>query len=255
MTTWIRENAWITCPKARPQARVRLFCFPYSGAGASIFYAWPDGLPPSIEVCPVQLPGRESRLGERPFTRLRPLVRALSEALPEAIDRPFAFFGHSLGALVGFELARYLRRHQDLSPVHLFVSGHTAPQIPDCEPPIHDLPEAGFVERLRQLNGMSQEVLSNDELMSLLTPILRADFAVCETYTFEDDGPLDCPISAFGGLQDEHVSRADLEAWGEHTSAPFSLHMFPGDHFYLNTGRELLLRTLARDLAARGHGL
>lgn len=249
MKTPPKGNAWISCPKARPNAQVRLFCFPYSGAGASIFYAWADGLPSTIEVCPVQLPGRESRLGERPFTRLKPLVRAVSEALPSAIDGPFAFFGHSLGALVGFELARYLRRHQNVSPVHLFVSGHTSPQIPDCEPPIHDLPEADFVERLRQLNGMSQEVLSNDELMSLLTPILRADFAVCETYTYEDDDPLDCPISAFGGLQDAHVSRADLEAWAEHTSASFSLHMFPGNHFYLNRERPLLLRTLARELS------
>lgn len=252
MKTRSWENSWITCPKARPQAQIRLFCFPYSGAGASIFYAWPAGIPSSIEVCPVQLPGRESRLGECPFTRLEPLIRALSEVLPPAIDRPFAFFGHSLGALVGFELARELRQRHDLSPVHLFVSSHCAPQTPDMEPSIHDLPEADFIERLRHLNGMSQHVLSNKELMSLLTPILRADFAVCETYTYGDDEPLDCPISAYGGLEDEHVTRADLEAWRHQTRASFSLRLFPGDHFYLNTERSLLLRTLARELSDYG---
>jgi medium-chain acyl-[acyl-carrier-protein] hydrolase len=243
-----QANPWLSCPKPNPQADLRLFCFPYSGAGAQIYYPWAEMLPKSLEVCPVQLPGRESRLSEPPFTQLAPLVKELVPAILPHLNKPFAFFGHSMGALVSFELARRLRREHGLSPVHLFVSGHGAPHLPDREPAIHDLPEPEFVAKVRSLNGMPEEILNHDELMELLVPILRADFTLCGTYTFRPDAPLDCPISALGGLQDEHVPRRDLEAWQEHTDGPFSVRMFPGDHFYLNADRPLLLRTLAREL-------
>lgn len=249
-TTRAVGGNWIARPRPNSQAGLRLFCFPYSGAGASVFYPWSDVLPATVEVYPVQFPGRETRLAEPPFTRLAPLVQAAAQALLPYLDRPFAFFGHSLGALVSFELVRHLRRQRGPGPVHLFVSGHDAPQIPDCNPPIHNLPEPEFVEKLRRLNGMSEEVLENAELMQLLLPILRADFAVCETYRYEADRPLDCPISAFGGLQDAYVSRENLEAWRAQTDNSFSLRLFPGDHFYLNTDRSLLLRVLARELAS-----
>ena len=247
-TSTTKTNPWIVCPRPNPRASLRLFCFPYSGAGAQIFYPWANTLPPTIELCPVQLPGRGNRLAEPPFTRLVSLIRALAPAILPYLDKPFAFFGHSLGALVSFELARHLCRQRGPSPLHLFVSGHNAPQVPDSEPPIHLLPDAAFVEKLRHLNGMSKEILENTELMQLLLPVLRADFAICETYSYEAGEPLDCPISAFGGLRDEYVSRETLEAWREQTSASFSLRMFPGDHFYLNQDRPLLLRTLAREL-------
>jgi medium-chain acyl-[acyl-carrier-protein] hydrolase len=165
------------------------------------------------------------------------------------LERPFAFFGHSLGALVSFELARFLRREYAIRLVHLFVSSHSAPQIPDREPPIHDLPAPDFVEKIRSLDGMPEKVLENGELMALIIPILRADFSMCETYVYQDAEPLDCPISALGGLYDRYVSRADLEAWREQTSAAFSARMFPGGHFYLNRERPLLLRALAQELS------
>jgi medium-chain acyl-[acyl-carrier-protein] hydrolase len=243
-----RANPWLACPRPDPQAVVRLFCFPYSGAGASIFYSWSSMLPPLIQVCPVQFPGRGSRLAEPPFKRLLLLVQAAAEALLPYLDKSFAFFGHSMGALVSFELARHLSRQHGLSPVHLFVSGHNAPHIPDREPPIHALPEPEFVAKLRQLNGMHQGILENPELMQLVLPILRADFTACETYVYRADSPLECPISALGGLRDEYVTRDGLEAWREQTSASFYLRMFPGDHFYLNADHQLLLRALAREL-------
>ncbi len=247
-----KTNPWLACPKPNPRASLRLFCFPYSGSSAALFYPWSNSLPPTIEVCPIQLPGRGTRLAEPPFTRLDALVQDLAQALLAHLDKPFAFFGHSMGALVSFELARYIRNRYGLSPIHLFVSGHSAPHIRRRDALIHILPESEFLEEVRRLNGMAQEVLENAELMQLLLPILRADFTVCETYVYQMDEPLDCPISAYGSLQDKHVNQVDLAAWSDRTNASFSLRMFPGDHFYINTNRSLLLGILARELVASG---
>lgn len=252
MTNAAASDSWIAFRKPNPPARLRLFCFPYAGSGASIFRTWPDGLPSDVEVCPVQFPGRGTRLMETPFTELSPLVEALAQALVPLLDKPFAFFGHSLGALVGFELARQLRRQSGVQPVHLFVSADRAPQIPHRDRPIHALPEGEFLVELRRLNGIPGKVLEEAELMQIMLPILRADFAVYETYVYTTELPLGCPISAFGGLQDHRVSRGDLEAWRGQTSASFSLRMFPGDHFFLNTAQSLLLEALSQELRGTG---
>jgi surfactin synthase thioesterase subunit len=248
MTVASALDSWITCHKPIPQARLRLFCFPYAGGGVSIFRAWSDGLPADVEVCPVQLPGRGTRLMEPPFTRLSPLIQALAEALFPLLDKPFAFFGHSLGALVSFELARQLRRQYAVQPVRLFISADRAPQIPNRDPPIHSLPEGEFLVELRRLNGTPREVLEDEELRQIMLPLLRADFAVYETYGYSTEPPLNCPISAFGGLQDHRVSRGDLEAWRDQTSVSVSLRMFPGDHFFLNTTQASLLGALSQEL-------
>jgi medium-chain acyl-[acyl-carrier-protein] hydrolase len=242
------KNRWIESSRLTSRAALRLFCFPWSGAGASVFFKWIGALPAGIEVCPVQLPGRESRLNETAFTSLESLAAAAGEALRPWLDRPFAFFGHSMGALVSFEIARWLRRHHSLSPAHLLVSGHCAPQFPRDYDPIHALPEAEFIVELRRLNGTPEAVLSHAELRALILPVLRADFSVCETYTYTDDEPLGCPLSAFGGLQDKDVSREKLAAWREQTTANFSLRMFPGDHFYLLAAQHHLLRAIAHEL-------
>jgi len=252
MTTVTAFDSWIAFRKPNPQARLRLFCFPYAGTGALIFRTWPDGLPAEVEVCPVEFPGRGTRLMETPFTQLSPLVEALAQALVPVLDKPFAFFGHSLGALVGFELARQLRRQSGVQPVRLFVSADRAPQIPHRDRPIHALPEGEFLVELRRLNGSPGKVLEDMELMQIMLPILRADFAVYETYVYATEPPLDCPISVFGGLQDHRVSRGDLEAWCDQTSASFSLQMFPGDHFFLNTTPSLLLKALSQVLRRDG---
>jgi medium-chain acyl-[acyl-carrier-protein] hydrolase len=243
-----RFDPWIVCRKPNPQARLRLFCFPYAGTGAAIFRNWSDGLPEDIEVCPVQFPGRGTRQMESPFTQLRPLVQALAHDLVPLLDRPFAFFGHSLGALVGFELARELSKQAGVQPVRLFVSGDRAPQLPSRHRPIHTLPAGEFLDELRRLNGTPSQVLENLELMQIMLPVLRADFSVYESYVYATEPPLKCFISGFGGLQDDRVSRTDLEAWRDQTSDSFSLRMFPGDHFYLNSTRPLLLQLLSQEL-------
>ena len=252
MTTATALDSWIAYRMPSPQARLRLFCFPYAGGGVSIFRAWSDSLPADVEVCPVQLPGRGTRLMEPPFTRLSPLIEALTQALFPLLDKPFAFFGHSLGALVSFELARQLRREYAVQPVRLFISADRAPQIPNRDPPIHSLPEGEFLVELRRLNGTPREVLEDEELRQIMLPLLRADFAVYETYGYSTEPPLNCPISAFGGLQDHRVSRGDLDAWRDQTSVSFSLRMFPGDHFFLNTTQPVLLRVLSQELRGAG---
>lgn len=246
------NTLWISSPKPNPQARVRLFCFPYSGAAASIFYAWSGILPGSIEVCPVQYPGHGTRVGESLITNIAEMVEISTHALLPYFDKPFAFFGHSMGAQVSFEIARWLKGSKNPQPKYLFVSGHNAPQVPDTYDPSYDLPEDDFIERLRSLNGTPEDVIQNPELRELLLPILRADFEISERYQFTPSEPLDIPLCACGGLLDPYVTRQGLEAWCEHTKGIFSVRMFPGDHFYLNSARLLLLQVIARELSLLG---
>jgi medium-chain acyl-[acyl-carrier-protein] hydrolase len=244
-------DVWLKCPKPNPQARLRLFCFPYAGGRASIFRAWPERLPTSVEVCPVELPGRGTRIKERPYDQLLPLVRTLADVLLPRLDKPFAFFGHSLGALISFELTRQLRRQHGPGPVHLFVSGARAPHVPKPRAAINDLPESEFLEALRRLNGTPRAVLEHSELMQILIPILRADFAVSETYAYTKEPPLDCPVSVFGGMQDRGACREHLEAWPDQTRSSFSLWMLPGDHFFLHSSEPRLLGILSHELHRR----
>jgi medium-chain acyl-[acyl-carrier-protein] hydrolase len=216
-----------------------------------MFHIWPNVLPADVEACPIQLPGRGPRLMERPFTDLSSLIEVLAQALSSLLDKPFAIFGHSLGALVGFELARQLRKQYGVSPAHLFVSAGCAPQIPRRGSPIHTWPAKEFLEEVRHLNGIPKEVLEHEELMEIVIPLLRADFALYETYVYSAEPPLNCPISAFGGLQDSKVTRSDLEAWRNQTTGAFSLRMLLGDHFFLNTPQPLL-RMLSQELRCEG---
>ncbi|MEM7759326.1 MAG: thioesterase II family protein [Cyanobacteria bacterium P01_A01_bin.40] len=248
MTTTQSSKSWTICPKPNARAKLRLFCFHYAGGGAASFRNWSDNLPSSVEVHFVELPGRGFRLTERAFQSLDPLVIAIADALHHNLDKPFAFFGHSMGGLICFELARLLRKKYSLNPIHLFVSAHRAPQLPDPDPPIYNLPEPEFLEELRDLEGTPQEVLENAELMQLLLPTLRADFTVVDTYNYTAEAPLDCPITAFGGLQDREVSYEELKAWQEQTTAAFSLHMLPGNHFFIHSARSLLLKHICQDL-------
>jgi len=233
--------------RLRPHARIRLFCFPYAGGSSQIFRNWSDSLSQEIEVCLLQLPGRGNRIQEPAHTGLDALVQDIFEGIIPYLSKPFAFFGHSMGALVSFELARYLRRMQAPVPAQLFLSGRSAPQIPDADPPTYNLPEAEFIKAVRSLNGTPGEVLEHPELMRLMIPLLRADFSVCQTYSYVAESPLNCPITAFGGLEDNEVARESLEAWREHTTDDFKLRMLPGDHFFLHSQQAQLLRILSQE--------
>lgn len=249
MNTGLKPGApsWLAFHKLNPRASLRLFCFHYAGGSAQVFRDWHDLLP-TVEVCPVQLPGRGTRIKEGSITRIAPLVEQLARDLSPKLDMPFAFFGHSMGALVGFELARLLRRERGLKPAQLFVSGRRAPQLRDDAPPSHNLPDDEFIELLRAYKGTPEEALRHPELMTLMLPFLRADFELCETYAYQPEAPFDCPLTAFGGLGDGGIRREQLDAWREHTTGSFSLRMFPGEHFFINDNRPLLLQVLAREL-------
>ena len=244
----LASNAWIELYQPNPSARLRLFCFPYAGGSARIYRSWARHLPSAVEVCPVQLPGRDRRIAEPPFTNIQLLVKAAFAALQPLFDKPFAFFGHSMGALIGFELAHYVQAELGVSPQHIFASGRRAPQV-GKEQSIYDLPKDELLAELQQLKGTPPDVLEHPDLMELMLPLLRADFSLGDTYVFPVSRPLlSCPITVLGGLLDHHESRAELQAWGELTSGPFSLRMFPGDHFFVHSDELRLLEVIGRVL-------
>jgi len=245
----ITTKTYITRPRSRPAAALRLICFPYAGGGTAIYNAWLDAMPEWIEVCPVKLPGREDRLFDPPHTSLDELPAVLANELAAFTTLPFAFFGHSMGAIIAYELARYLRRRQLPLPVHLLISGHRAPQLPDMRPQIYHLPDAQFIARLSDMNGTPREVVEHRELMEMLLPTLRADFTLCDTYTYVPDAPLECPIAALSGTDDAIANPEQMEPWRDQTSAAFNLHTFSGGHFFLNTLQQSVIKTVAEELA------
>ena len=242
------SKKWILFPRPNPAATLRLFCFHYAGGSAQVFYNWPGHLPPSVEMGAVQLPGRGHRLNEPHIRGLLPLSRIVAQELSPYLDKPFVFFGHSLGALLCFETARSLRRENRRQPAHLFVSATEAPHRRRREESFSGLPKNELVERLRKFDGAPAEALQNDELLDLMLPTIRADFELCETYEYHPESPLECPMTIYGGLEDREVEAERLAAWSEMTSGASQIRMFPGGHFYINNLRGIFLQTFAGDL-------
>jgi len=241
----------MSCPAPNGTARLRLLCFPHAGGSASIFGGWHRQLPAEIELSCVQLPGRDGRRGDPPLTDFDALVAALADALRWHLDVPLVFFGHSMGALIAFELARELRRRRLPGPAHLCVSAHRAPHLSPLNPgerPLHRLPDDEFIAELQRRYGTTPELAESAELAELFLPLLRADLALCETYVFRAEAPLECSISALGGSDDRRVRRPQLAAWRQHTASAFDLRLFPGDHFFARRDPYLLLQALAQQL-------
>jgi medium-chain acyl-[acyl-carrier-protein] hydrolase len=227
-------NRWITQESGRSRARLRLFCFPHAGGAALAYRRWQQQWSEhEIEVCPVQLPGRENRSDEPAFRQIEPLAQALTVALAPLCDRPFAFFGHSMGTLAAFELAHHLRARGLPEPVGMLMSAHRAPSRARSRPAIHSLAGPAFVNALRDLGGTPEAVLQEPDLLAFFTPTLRADLEVTETYRYTPRPPLRCPITVFGGQDDPRVDRIELEAWRAETEGAFDLRIFEGGHFYL----------------------
>jgi len=247
----VNPSTWFVNWHNNPSAEARLFLFPYAGGGPAVFGKWAADLPDTFEMWTVHYPGRGSRHNEPPIKQIDSLAEQLSHAILSQLDKPFIFFGHSLGGLVAFELTRQLRQQNLPRPTILFVSACGAPHLPDPHAPIHALPEAEFLKSLEQLNGIPPEILHQPEVMQLLLPIVRADFEAIEGYVYSAEVPaLDCPIVAFGGLDDPRVSRERIEGWALHTVSPFKSQYFPGDHFFLNTAREAVIASFTSELMA-----
>jgi len=246
----IDGGRWLFVPRPVVRPRLRLVCLPYAGGSATLFSSWPAGLPAGVELVAVQLPGRGKRIGEALFTQLEPLVAALDTALAPLADVPLALFGHSMGALVAYELTRRWRGHGGPRPVQLLVAARAAPQLASDHPPLHTLPDAELLVELRRLGGTPEGFLENRELIELLLPTLRADFAVIETWRHVEDEPLATPLTAIGGLADRGVGVHDLEPWRALTTGPFSLHMLPGDHFFVHDPQPTLLPLIRRLLTS-----
>lgn len=229
----------ITTPWLMPfsrggNGRLNLFFFPHAGGGASAFYQWSRVLPKEITSYAIQLPGRETRLREPLRREVSPLVAALVEELrPYLETTPFLFWGHSMGALLGFELTRHLQQHGLPTPQRLLVSGYNAPHIPYADPHIHHLPEADFIAALQALKGTPEMVLNDDELRDLVLPIVRADFQLVETYVHEEAEPLHCPITVLDGVADDKTNKTDLQEWQRQSTQLLEMFTFPGDHFFL----------------------
>jgi medium-chain acyl-[acyl-carrier-protein] hydrolase len=248
MTTKNTFTDWVTCPQPNPQAKLRLFCFAYAGGSATVFRTWANYLPKTMELCPIEIPGRGRQIKSPPYTKIQPLVRAIATNIIPYLDKPYAFFGYSMGSLISFELTKLLRSEYNFHPLHLFVAACQSPQFLPEKPPISQLPDPDFLTAISQFNGISDAVLKNAELMQMFLPIIRADFTVLESYVYTPQSPLYCPITAFGGLQDPIVSYFALSGWKEQTVAPFLLHQIDGDHFFINTNKSTLLNSVIQSL-------
>jgi surfactin synthase thioesterase subunit/glycosyltransferase involved in cell wall biosynthesis len=236
------SDLWLPGAGTAPAGALRLFAFPHAGGGASLFHAWRGTLPEDIAVCPVRMPGRENRMQETPIEDMRELVAALLEAMHPYLRAPFAFYGHSMGAVVAFEVARAL---QGCSPAGLFVAGARAPQfrLGYVAPPAPT--EEEFRAELQRMGSIPAAAFENPELLRAT----RADSALYRNYSYTAGPPLPCPIRAYGGAEDASVTREHLEAWACQTSGSFAARFFPGSHFFVNTARETFLDALAADIA------
>lgn len=228
-----KKSDLILFPRPNEKAEMRFFCFPFAGGSPHIFRDWFEFMPAWSEVGIIRLPGRGGRLFETPYQRIEALIEDLSEAMMSFIDKPFACFGHSIGALLVFELVRFWRRNSIKMPEIIFVSGCVAPQVYEKEKPIHKLPDNDLIEELNRLGGTPQELLENAELMQLVLPALRADFEMLHFYSHKLEPAFDFPIVAFGGDSDKDVDFDRLQAWEKQTTGNFSMEIFSGDHFFL----------------------
>ncbi|HEY4169929.1 MAG TPA: alpha/beta fold hydrolase [Reyranella sp.] len=226
---------------------MRLICLPHAGGGASGFHPFAALLPRDIEMLTVQLPGRESRLSEPPFRRMAPLIDALTDAIAPLLDRPYALFGHSMGALIAYELSRAFERERLALPRTTIVSGRRAPTVPNTEAPLHRLPDDQFVEALvARYDAIPKVIRDEPELMALFMPVLKADFEVFETHDHAESPPLECALAIYGGRDDPQTRQ--MEGWADLYAGPCRTRLFDGGHFYLADQRRALAEALAEDV-------
>lgn len=243
------SSPWLVV-RPGPIRDARLYCFAYAGGHAGVFSSWQKAMEPRIEICGIQLPGRGSRLREPPLTNMAELVKLISHAIIAADDgRPFAFFGHSFGALLAFEVARYSQRIGASLPSHLVISGCEAPTHRTRLSGICDMDDAALIEKVSKLDGTPPEVLSNLEIMTLLLPALRADFTLASEYEYQPGSILTMPMTILAGNQDQCGQWHLVGRWADETCRESQLYWFNGGHFFIISQRSEVLKCLRSRLA------
>jgi len=246
--TTAQHSKWFpTAADTRP-GQMRLFCFPHAGGGAMSYRAWKGEIQDVCSVTPASFPGREGRISDPLIDDMATLIEALTAEIRHWIDRPFAFFGHSMGAAIAFELARSLRRAGLPLPAALLASGARAPQFRENYTPGPEPSEADFIDELRRLGGLPSEVLDHEELMRLVLPMLRADARLYRNYIYHPEPPFEFPVFAYSGQEDPNVREEHVEAWRQQTTGCFNRHEFAGGHFFLQTNQRVFLAVMTRNL-------
>ena len=247
----VHSSSWVIRPTPRPQATKRLFCLPFAGGGASAYRQWASQLGPTIEVCPIQLPGRENRLLETAHDNYKSLIEALLPAMDPLLDKPYALYGHSMGALLAFELARSLEASAShTGPQRIFLGAHRAAHLPLQRLPMADLSQEDLLKKLNEYGGFTEEILSSPELLELILPAVRADIKLCDTYQFEQGRLLTCPIDALAGAMDKQTPPITMRPWELHTKGGTDFHTFDGGHFFLNTHTTQVLEIIRTKMLA-----
>jgi len=242
----VTKNLWCRVLPSSAACTVRLFCIPYAGGGANVFADWHKALPDYVEVCLITLPGREERLRELPYTRMPLMIKALWRGIHELLDMPCVFFGHSMGALIAFELAHYAQQKEIDVPSHLVVGGHRAPHLPSREGPMHALSEESFIDKLREYSGTPELLLTHPDFQKIYMPLLRADFAVCETYQYQSRGALNCPITVLSGNADPDTNAFEVASWKDHTVSTLKQKEFKGNHFFIHDSHKQVLSSVEK---------
>ncbi|MFG2842348.1 thioesterase II family protein [Kitasatospora sp. NPDC048296] len=242
-------DPWIRRYHPSPEAAVRLVCFPHAGGSGTFYFPVSAALPRSVEVLALQYPGRQDRRSEPSIDDIGRLADEIHTALQGWTDKPLVFFGHSMGAVIAFEVARRFRAKPGTGPELLFASGRRAPDRFRDEH-VSLLDDEGLIGEMKRLDGTDNQLLSDDELLRMILPALRSDYRAIESYRFTPAPKLDCPVVVLTGDADPMTSLDEAEAWREHTSGRFELEVFPGGHFFLATSPQPVLDTLRRHLAA-----
>lgn len=242
------KHHWFPGADEPSTAPLRLFCFPWAGGGTLGYAAWKDPLAGIAQVCPARLPGRETRASEAPIDSMDALIEALLHEIRPFLDREFAFFGHSMGAGIAFELTRALRREGLPLPARLLVSSARSPLLRRAPLPGPEPSREQLIAEVWRLGGFPREVLQNPELLALALPALEADTRLYRRYVSTDAPPLTIPVDVFAGIEEPNLREEDLEAWSGVTTAAWTVERLPGGHFYLEAQRERLLAEIRRRL-------
>ncbi|ABD82983.1 thioesterase II family protein [Saccharophagus degradans] len=233
----MKKTSLIYIPLQRSQATYRLLCFPYAGGSAATYMQWAEQLDADIELAVIQLPGRGIRLVEAAYSTMEEIVDAITNAMNLLRDKPFVFFGHSMGARVAYEVCLALEQKNKPLPVHFFASACAAPNIERELPPTYHLPNKVFLDKIAALNGSPQAVLEDEELMELILPALRADFKIIETYCNKNKHTLPLGVSVLVGSS-EKFKPAALENWFDLFESNTGIHTVKGDHFFVDKNKQ-----------------